>query len=165
MAIFYYTGIIGDYGLEEENDSLTRLWFRRSGQEEEDGKVGDFPKGLEIRETSLLKEAKGQLDAYFAGQLKEFSLPLSPKGTDFQRKIWDLLRQIPYGTTCTYGEVAVMAGNVKASRAVGLANNRNPLPIFIPCHRVVGANGSLTGYAGGLDVKLALLQLEGIWLL
>ena len=87
-------------------------------------------------------------------------MPLAPKGTSFQQKVWAALREIPYGETRSYKEIAAMVGNEKACRAVGMANNRNPLPIFIPCHRVVGANGKLVGYAGGLDVKTFLLNLE-----
>lgn len=162
MAIYFYNSVIGGYGLEENAGLLTHFWFKpeipaiagREGAE-----MNKFPE--EVYETPLLREASGQLDAYFAGRLKVFSLPLAPKGTDFQQKVWNVLRQIPYGETRTYGEIALLAGNPKASRAVGMANNRNPLPVFIPCHRVIGTNGSLTGYAGGLDVKLKLLQLEG----
>lgn len=158
MAIYFYNDIIGNYGLDEKNGALTSLWFRRDDS---------LPVGVaaeDCHETPLLREAKAQLDAYFAGRLKEFSLPLAPSGTLFQQKIWEQLLRIPYGETRTYAEIAAWADNPKACRAVGLANNRNPLPVFIPCHRVVGANGALTGYAGGLDVKLKLLQLEGIWL-
>ena len=112
--------------------------------------------------TALLAEAERQLTAYFAGELREFSLPLKPAGTDFQRKVWDALREIPYGETRSYAEIAARVGCPRGYRAVGLANNRNPIPILIPCHRVVGANGALTGYAGGLAVKEALLRLEGV---
>lgn len=167
MAVYFYKdGLIGGYGLEETDGALTRLWFNCSpgGNTEVDILRAGVQPG-ELDETPLLREAKAQLDAYFAGHLKEFSLPLSPKGTDFQQKIWGLLQTIPYGVTRTYGEIAALSGDPKACRAVGMANNRNPLPVFVPCHRVVGTNGSLTGYAGGLDVKLKLLQLEGIWLL
>ena len=87
-------------------------------------------------------------------------MPLAPKGTPFQQKVWAALQEIPYGETRSYKEIAAMVGNEKACRAVGMANNRNPLPIFIPCHRVVGTNGKLVGYAGGLDVKTFLLELE-----
>ena len=100
------------------------------------------------------------MEEYFAGQRKEFSLPLAPKGTEFQLRVWQALLQIPYGETRSYGELAAMVGNPKACRAVGGANHRNPLSILIPCHRVVGTGGSLTGYAGGLSVKEFLLKLE-----
>ncbi|OAT78676.1 hypothetical protein A9B99_02865 [Mangrovibacter phragmitis] len=110
----------------------------------------------------VLHQACEELAAYFAGQLTHFTTPLAPGGTVFQRKVWEALRQIPWGETRTYGEIAHQIGNPAASRAVGLANNRNRLPFFIPCHRVIGASGKLVGYAGGLDVKQALLSLEGI---
>lgn len=106
-------------------------------------------------------QARQQLTEYFAGQRREFDLPLAPAGTDFQRRVWELLREIPYGETVTYGELARRLGNPRAARAVGMACNRNPIAIVVPCHRVVGSTGSLTGYAGGLDAKAFLLKLEG----
>ena len=106
-------------------------------------------------------QARQQLTEYFAGQRREFDLPLAPAGTDFQRRVWELLREIPYGETVTYGELARRLGNPKSARAVGMACNRNPIAIVVPCHRVVGSTGSLTGYAGGLDAKAFLLKLEG----
>jgi methylated-DNA-[protein]-cysteine S-methyltransferase len=105
-------------------------------------------------------EATDQLKAYFAGELKEFTLQLRLHGTPFQRGVWEQLRTIPYGETRSYGELAEALGNPTASRAVGLANGRNPVGIIVPCHRVVGANGSLTGYGGGLDRKQRLLDFE-----
>ncbi|MGV9276700.1 methylated-DNA--[protein]-cysteine S-methyltransferase [Streptomyces griseosporeus] len=105
-------------------------------------------------------EAEEQLEAYFAGELKEFTLELRLNGTPFQRRVWDRLRTIPYGERCTYGELAAALGNPAASRAVGLANGKNPIGIIVPCHRVVGADGSLTGYGGGLERKQRLLDLE-----
>src|SRR5690606_32489233 len=101
-----------------------------------------------------------QLGAYFAGELQAFDLPLAPEGTPFQRTVWQALQSIPYGQTISYGELAQEIGRPTASRAVGAANGRNPLPIVIPCHRVIGGNGSLTGYGGGLRFKKALLSLE-----
>lgn len=103
-----------------------------------------------------------QLREYFAGARRTFDLPLAPHGTAFQRRVWAALRTIPYGETRTYGELAAAIGNPSACRAVGMANHRNPIPIIIPCHRVIGANGTLTGYAGGLEIKRRLLALEGI---
>ncbi|MBA4861957.1 methylated-DNA--[protein]-cysteine S-methyltransferase [Streptomyces sp. PSKA54] len=105
-------------------------------------------------------EIATQLKAYFAGELKEFTLPLQLHGTPFQRTVWEQLRKIPYGETRSYGELAHELGNPKASRAVGLANGRNPVGIIVPCHRVVGADGSLTGYGGGLERKQQLLDFE-----
>ncbi|MFF0079003.1 methylated-DNA--[protein]-cysteine S-methyltransferase [Streptomyces canus] len=106
------------------------------------------------------KEAQDQLTAYFEGELKEFNLEVSLHGTAFQRRVWEQLRRIPHGETRTYGELADALGNPKASRAVGLANGRNPIGIIVPCHRVVGADGSLTGYGGGLERKQRLLDFE-----
>ncbi len=108
----------------------------------------------------VLELAARQLAEYFAGERRVFTVPLSPAGTPFQKRVWEALPSIPYGETSTYGAVAQRIGNPNACRAVGMANNRNPLPIFIPCHRVVGRDGSLTGYAGGLDRKQFLLDLE-----
>ncbi|BAU87117.1 methylated-DNA-[protein]-cysteine S-methyltransferase [Streptomyces laurentii] len=105
-------------------------------------------------------EAVRQLDAYFAGELNEFDLPLHLVGTPFQLRVWAELRRIPYGETRTYGELAEDLGNPAASRAVGLANGKNPVGIIVPCHRVIGASGSLTGYGGGLDRKRRLLAFE-----
>ncbi len=112
------------------------------------------------KETELLLRAKGQLEEYFAGTRQTFDLPLNAKGTEFQQKVWAQLQLIPYGETSSYGQIAAAIGNPNASRAVGGANNKNPIGIIIPCHRVIGANGALIGYAGGLDVKETLLALE-----
>ena len=112
------------------------------------------------RDDALLAPAREQLAAYFAGELTEFDLPLAPEGTPFQRDVWKQLRAIPYGCTISYGELARRVGKPSASRAVGAANGRNPLGVIVPCHRVIGANGSLTGYGGGLDRKKQLLGLE-----
>jgi methylated-DNA-[protein]-cysteine S-methyltransferase len=108
----------------------------------------------------FFREISGQLEAYFAGELKSFDVKLAPEGTEFQKSVWKALCEIPSGETRAYKEIAVSIGNPKAYRAVGLANNRNPIAIIIPCHRVIGANGKLKGYASGLDVKEFLLKLE-----
>ncbi len=108
----------------------------------------------------LLVEACRQLDAYFAGECQRFDLPVQASGTPFQQLVWAALREIPYGTTTSYGQLARRIGRSGASRAVGLANGRNPISIVVPCHRVIGANGTLTGYGGGLDRKRLLLGLE-----
>ncbi|HLH39954.1 MAG TPA: methylated-DNA--[protein]-cysteine S-methyltransferase [Bryobacteraceae bacterium] len=105
-------------------------------------------------------EASRQLREYFAGKREQFDLPIAPEGTAFQRGVWRRLREIPYGETISYGELAKRVGNPKASRAVGAANGQNPIPIVIPCHRVIGASGKLTGFGGGLPIKQALLELE-----
>ena len=105
-------------------------------------------------------EAEAQLHAYFAGALERFDLPLDPRGTAFQRSVWDALARIPYGSTTTYSQLAAKIGRASACRAVGAANGRNPLPVIVPCHRVIGAAGALTGYGGGLARKQHLLALE-----
>jgi methylated-DNA-[protein]-cysteine S-methyltransferase len=109
---------------------------------------------------AILVKARKQLDAYFASKLKAFDLPLAPQGTEFQQRVWAALLKIPYGATRSYGQQAVSIGSPKAVRAVGLANGRNPIAIIIPCHRVIGANGGLTGYGGGMPRKQLLLDLE-----
>ncbi|MBW4622709.1 MAG: methylated-DNA--[protein]-cysteine S-methyltransferase [Cyanosarcina radialis HA8281-LM2] len=116
----------------------------------EDDSVAPFP------------ETKQQLTAYFAGTLAEFDLSLQMQGTAFQQKVWQALKTIPYGTTLSYGELARQIGQPQASRAVGLANGRNPISIIVPCHRVIGANGKLTGYGGGIDRKQWLLNHESL---
>lgn len=110
--------------------------------------------------TPFILEAERELNEYFAGNRREFSVPVHLSGTEFQKKVWRALCDIPYGETRSYKEIAAAVGNPKASRAVGMANHRNPVMILIPCHRVIGADGGLTGYAGGLDGKTALLELE-----
>ena len=107
-----------------------------------------------------LEEAIAQLKAYFSGALTQFNLSLSPRGTEFQQQVWAQLQTVPYGTTASYGEIATAIGKSTAARAVGMANSKNPLPIVVPCHRIIGRNGSLTGFAGGLDTKRWLLARE-----
>lgn len=143
-----HTGF-GLFTLIQQGDTLTNLFFAQKEAV-----------GTQFAETPLLKEAQAQLTAYFAGRLQRFDLPLAPKGTPFQLACWAALCSIPYGEVRTYSQQAQMAGRPTAARAVGMANHRNPLPILIPCHRVIGANGRLTGYAGGLQLKQQLLELE-----
>lgn len=112
-------------------------------------------------EARILAEARTQLDAFFAGARADFTLPLDAHGTPFQLRVWSALREIPFGQTISYAELARRVGDVKALRAVGAANGRNPIPIVVPCHRVIGADGSLTGFGGGLHVKRFLLEHEG----
>jgi methylated-DNA-[protein]-cysteine S-methyltransferase len=133
--------------LRARDGALTELRFGESG----------IP-----REPSdpVLTDARAQLEAYFAGERSEFDLPLAPAGTPFDRRVWDAVAAIPHGTTATYGELAAQLGAPGAARAVGAANGRNPIAIVIPCHRVVGARGALTGYAYGVERKAALLALE-----
>lgn len=148
--IFFYQTDIGEIGIAEIDGAITNLYF----QEEQ------IPRHNIILETEILKEAGGQLQDYLAGKRKEFDLSLAPAGTEFMLRVWERLRSIPYGETRSYQEIAQSAGNKKAARAVGLACNRNPIPIIIPCHRVIGASGKLTGYRGGLEIKAHLLGLE-----
>lgn len=112
-------------------------------------------------ESAFLRETRRQLAAYFGGRLKDFDLSLSPRGTEFQERVWQALRAVPFGVTRSYLEIARSIGHPRATRAVGAANGRNPIPIIVPCHRVVGTSGSLTGYGGGLEIKRFLLRLEG----
>ncbi len=121
---------------------------------------GEMPAVAGTATSPLIREAVRQLRAYFAGQLTRFELPLSPAGTAFQKSVWQALLAVPYGATESYGEIAAAVGNPRASRAVGLANGRNPIAIVVPCHRIIGHDGSLTGYGGGLDRKRWLLAHE-----
>lgn len=142
-----YASPIGPLWLCSDGEALTGLHFAH-----QEGERGD--------KLPLHKEAARQLREYFAGERTEFSLPLKPQGTPFQLAVWRALTEIPYGETRSYGAIAAAVGNPKASRAVGMANNRNPISIIVPCHRVIGSTGKLVGYGGGLDKKIALLELE-----
>lgn len=144
----YLSSPVGTLTLTEEEGALTGLYFGRLSRQ-----------GQEML-SPVLEETARQLSEYFSGKRREFSLPLSPKGTEFQLRVWRALKTIPYGETRSYGDMARLIGSPKACRAVGMANHRNPISIIVPCHRVVGANGSLTGYGGGLDAKRFLLDLE-----
>lgn len=140
---------LGLMAVAEEGGAVTRLYLPQS----------PLPR-IAAHETPLLLEVKAQLLAYLSGRLRTFDLPLSPAGTPFQKEVWETLCAIPFGETRTYGQIASSIGRPKAVRAVGQANHRNPIPILIPCHRVVGSDGTLTGYGGGLDLKEKLLNLE-----
>lgn len=144
---------LGKLTLESDGQALTRI---RLPEEE----WTPVPGTKRQRKPELFKEAAFQLGSFFRGERADFDLPLNPRGTPFQIKVWNLLREIPRGKTITYGELAKRAGNPKAARAVGAANGQNPLPIIIPCHRVIGSSGKLTGYAGGLEAKKMLLDIE-----
>lgn len=113
-----------------------------------------------IRKDLFFDDIKNQLDEYFAGNRRVFDVKLNPQGTGYQKKVWSELEKIPYGETCTYKDIAIRIGNDKAARAVGMANSRNPIPLIVPCHRVVGANGNLTGFAHGIEVKEKLIEHE-----
>ena len=144
---------IGPLLLVGDDAGLRQIAFPKNGKAAE-----AEPNWREDR--SAFRELTSQLDAYFQGELERFDLLLAPEGTAFQQNVWHELSNIPYGRTISYGELARRIGNPKASRAVGLANGSNPIPIIIPCHRVIGSNGKLTGYGGGLAIKEKLLALE-----
>lgn len=147
----YYTKstTIGDVTLVEERNFITNLYFSKV----------IFP--ADYRESETIELAFKQIFAYLEGSLKSFSIPLNPKGTKFQQRVWSEVLKVPYGTTISYKELAKMVGNEHASRAVGNAINKNPIPIIIPCHRVIGSDKSLRGYAYGLELKKKLLTKEG----
>lgn len=125
-----------------------------------DSKQGIQPEPAWKEALEFFKPVISQLDDYFNGRLKAFNIEMTLIGTEFQKQVWSELAKVPYGTTISYGELAQKIGNPKASRAVGMANGKNPIPIIIPCHRVIGKDGTLTGFGGGLDVKQTLLELE-----
>jgi methylated-DNA-[protein]-cysteine S-methyltransferase len=150
MNYSYVETPIGRLLLAGDEDAVRQIHFAPNSPEAE----------WENRATEPIKEAAKQLMEYFSGRRTSFDLPLAPEGTSFQKSVWRQLCDIPYGETISYGELARRVGNPKASRAVGAANGQNPLPIVVPCHRVIGANGKLTGFGGGIPVKEALLALE-----
>ncbi len=153
MYYCYLETPIGDLLLAGDDEGLSLVGFP-------EGARRHAPDGDWIFNEKPFAEARKQLTDYFAGERKTFDLPLNPTGTKFQRQVLDELQKIPYGTTCSYGDIASRIGRPKAVRAVGAANGRNPIPIIIPCHRVIGASGDLTGFGGGLPAKEALLRLE-----
>jgi methylated-DNA-[protein]-cysteine S-methyltransferase len=148
-SAFCFQTMLGKVVIVENGTAVVQLYFGE--RISEDSRVDQTP---------LLKRAYQELEEYLRGQRKNFDLPLSPQGTDFQKKVWAALQNIPYGKKCSYKDIAIAVGNEKASRAVGGANHNNPIAILIPCHRVIGSNGDLTGYAGGVDLKEKLLELE-----
>lgn len=149
----YHATPIGKLLLAGDGDYLTVLGFPG-------GKMQRRHEKDWIKDSSPFKEVRFQLDSYFAGELEEFDLPVLPKGTLFQESVWQALTEIPYGETWSYGQLASHIGKPKASRAVGAANGVNPIPVIIPCHRVIGSSGKLTGFGGGLETKQYLLGLE-----
>lgn len=150
INVNFYNTRIGLFKIAEDGIGVTELEMVDATEKD----------NVETSETPLLAAAAGQLEEYLSGKRMIFDFPLNPKGTEFQKKVWDVLKTIPYGETWSYKQVAIALGKPTASRAVGMANNRNPIMIVVPCHRVVGSNGDLVGYAGGLDVKAMLLKLE-----
>ena len=149
----YYQSPIGRLTLISAGGELEALLFPNQGQDV------IIDAGFHYDEKPF-QTVRDQLNEYFAGKRQHFLLKLAPKGTEFQQRVWQELRNIPYGQTISYGEIAARLGNPKAGRAVGMANGRNPIPIIVPCHRVIGKNGSLTGFGGGLAIKQQLLNLE-----
>ena len=149
---FFYTYEgVGRLGIGVESERITGLHFERSSISRSDMKLEETPRHL---------EASRQLQEYFSGRRKIFTLPLAPKGTDFQMRCWEALLKVPYGETRSYGDIARSVGSPRGFRAVGMANNRNPISIIIPCHRIIGSDGKLVGFGGGLDIKEFLLGLE-----
>lgn len=152
--VIYYNSPLGVIKVVSNSEALTRLSFEDKPHY---STQNDSP--------AILSKALSQLDEYFKGYRRTFSLSLSPKGTTFQQSVWKTLQQIPYGQTVSYGKLARRLGNPNKVRAVGKANGKNPIPIIIPCHRVIGADNSLVGYSGGIDRKKYLLKHEGALLL
>ena len=151
--IYYYHTVVGKIGISEEDGLITEVLF-----------IDDDENSLterKVRETQIIKRASNQLKEYFAGQRRVFDLSLSINGTPFQTMVWNALKAIPYGETRSYKDIAIQIGKSKACRAIGMANNRNKIPIIIPCHRVIGSKGVLVGYGGGLRIKEKLLEIEG----
>ena len=147
--VFYYRINNIDMGIAAQDNSITEVFFGRTARD-----------GFAEAETPLIKKAASQIEEYLNGKRRLFSLPLAPRGTEFQMAVWQALLTVPYGETRSYKEIAVLIGRPKAVRAVGMANHRNPISIIVPCHRVIGSNGDLTGYGGGLPLKRYLLELE-----
>lgn len=148
-SYFTYTADLGLITLAENGKAITALTF---GAKKFDG---------ENKRTLLLDEAYRQLEEYLNKKRMQFELPIDPQGTPFQKSVWSALLTVPYGFTSTYGRIAAQIGKPRAARAVGMANNKNPIAIIIPCHRIIGSDGFLTGYAGGLEIKRKLLETEG----
>lgn len=143
----YLESPVGKFCIEADDEGVTALYIATDEQ-------------LKESSTDLLSKTKAQLLEYFAGRRQQFDIPFHLKGTEFQIKVWNALLEIPYGKTCCYGDIAIKTGNPKASRAVGGAVNKNPIMIIVPCHRVIGKDGNLVGFAAGLEVKKKLLETE-----
>ena len=149
--VFFYNTAIGRIGIAENGSAITDIFYHES----------DKPEKSVIKETVLIKKAIIQLTEYLTGKRTVFDLPIHiDRGTEFQKRVWGALKSIPYGETRSYKDIAEKISHPKAYRAVGMANNRNPISIIIPCHRVIGTNGKLVGYGGGIDIKKKLLDLE-----
>ncbi len=153
-SVFYYDSILGKLRIADNGKAVTQIVL--------DSLNYPISKDYIEQESPLIKTAMQELNEYFDGKRKDFDFPIDPQGTEFQKRDWAELRKIPYGETRTYKQIAEAIGCPKGFRAVGLANHKNPIIIVIPCHRVIGANGALVGYAGGLHLKERLLEIEGI---
>ena len=160
VAVARFPSPLGLLTLTASDTALTGVHFPHSPRVPPLHVVERGPRAEDLS-SAVLDRARQQLDEYFAGARTAFDLPLDPTGSAFERRVWDALRAIPYGTTVSYGELARRLGDVRTTRAVGAANGKNPIPIIVPCHRVVGSRGELTGYGGGLDRKRWLLEHEG----
>ncbi len=163
LSTMTYKSAVGDLSLAANQDGiLLGLFF---GDVKTSSLMSyltkNYPHYISLQNMNLFKNIVSELDAYFKGQLKEFTIQVSPRGTDFQMNVWSTLQNIPWGQTISYGELAKRVNNPKASRAVGSANGKNPISIVIPCHRVIAGNGGLGGFGGGEDIKAHLLELEG----
>lgn len=150
--IYFYDTKIGKIAIADNGKSITNITLANLINQE----------NFIIKETSLINFASNQLIEYLHGTRDFFELPLDPKGTDFQKSVWNELLKIPYGEIRSYKSIAISIGNPKASRAIGMANNKNPIMIVIPCHRIIGSNGKLVGYAGGINIKEQLLNIESL---
>ena len=148
-SMYIIQTVIGPLTVIESDNCITHIHF---------GEVNVM--GIETRKTELIEETEKQINAFYSGERDSFDLPLTLNGTEFQNKVWKALLDIPKGETRSYKDIAEAVGSPNASRAVGMANNRNPIPVIIPCHRVIGKNGKLVGFAGGLDLKEKMLMIE-----
>ena len=155
IQTYRYNSPLGQVSIDSNGEAIVAVKFEKVNLE--------IPDPEKKTDDPLTKECLDQLNAYFDGRLRDFSLPLQPHGTDFQLKVWQLLRQIPFGRTISYRDLAKQTGDIKTIRAVGTANGKNPIPVIIPCHRVIGADGSLVGYSGGMWRKKWLLSFENKW--
>ncbi len=151
----YYDSPLGAVTLQANEQGLLGVWFETHTTKPED-------LGTQEDSFPIFQSVKEQLDRYFAGEAVQFDIPIAATGTPFQQSVWHALTTIPYGETWSYAQLADAIGNPKAVRAVGLANGKNPVSVIVPCHRVIGKNGKLTGYAGGIERKQRLLAIEGI---
>lgn len=146
-----YNTSIGKISIIQEGEYIVKIEF------------GEILKDVEIKETTLISKTINEIKEYLNGNRKKFDIPIKLNGTGFQKKVWNELLKIPYGETCSYKDIAIRINNEKGVRAVGMANHNNPIAIIVPCHRVIGKNGKLVGYAGGIDIKSKLLEIEKLF--